>query len=105
MWVEDGIWYQTLSLHTFRKYCCRRYNFIDANSTVIDSERLAVYGWNGSDYDIYNLLTGAFSIAPGQGFWVAAAGTSDAALNFTAAMRTTTGTGDFVQDHSFLLTM
>ena len=46
--------------------------------------------------DIYNQLSGAFSIAPGQGFWVAAAGTSDAALDFTAAMRTTTGTGDFV---------
>ena len=45
---------------------------------------------------IYNLLDGAFSIAPGQGFWVAAASTSEAALNFTAAMRTTTGTGDFV---------
>ena len=40
-------------------------------------------------------LSGGFSIAPGQGFWVAAAGTSDAALDFTAAMRTTTGTGDF----------
>ena len=77
-------------------------NFIDANSTVIDSERLAVYGWNGSDYDIYNQLSGGFSIAPGQGFWVAAAGTSDAALNFTAAMRTTTGTGDFIQGPQLL---
>ncbi len=77
-------------------------NFIDANSTVIDNERLAVYGWNGSDYDIYNELSGAFSIAPGQGFWVAAASTSDAALDFTAAMRTTTGTGDFVSGPQLL---
>ena len=77
-------------------------NFIDANSTVIDNERLAVYGWNGSDYDIYNQLSGGFSIAPGQGFWVAAAGTSDAALDFTAAMRTTTGTGDFVSGPQLL---
>jgi hypothetical protein len=77
-------------------------NFIDANSTVIDNERLAVYGWNGSDYDIYNQLSGGFSMAPGQGFWVAAASTSDAALDFTAAMRTTTGTGDFVSGPQLL---
>ncbi len=77
-------------------------NFIDANSSVIDSEFLAVYGWNGSDYDIYNELASGFSIAPGQGFWVAAAGTSDAALNFTAAMRTSIGTGDFIQGPQLL---
>ena len=77
-------------------------NFMDANSAVIDSEFLAVYGWNGSDYTIYNQLSGAFSMAPGQGFWVAAAGTSDTALDFTAAMRTTTGTGDFVSGPQLL---
>ena len=75
---------------------------MDANSAVIDSEFLAVYGWNGSDYTIYNQLSGAFSMAPGQGFWVAAAGTSDTALDFTAAMRTTTGTGDFVSGPQLL---
>ena len=83
-------------------------NFMDANSAVIDSEFLAVYGWNGSSYTIYNNLTGtdtdtpAFSIAPGQGFWVAAASESEVALNFTAAMRTTTGTGDFVSGPQLL---
>ena len=41
-------------------------------------------------------------MAPGQGFWVAAAGTSDTALDFTAAMRTTTGTGDFVSGPQLL---
>ena len=71
-------------------------NFIDANTAVIDGNFGAVYGWNGSSYTIYNLLDGAFSIAPGQGFWVAALNTIDTSLNFTAAMRTTTGTGDFV---------
>ena len=101
--VEDGTWYQTLSLHIYQEILLQEStNFIDANSTVIDSERLAVYGWNGSDYDIYNQLSGGFSIAPGQGFWVAAAGTSDAALDFTAAMRTTTGTGDFVSGPQLL---
>ena len=77
-------------------------NFMDANSAVIDSEFLAVYGWNGSEYTIYNQLSGAFSMAPGQGFWVAALNTTDTALNFTAAMRTTTGTGDFVSSPQLL---
>ena len=77
-------------------------NFLYANATAIDELYLAVYGWNGSDYTIYNNLSGAFSMAPGQGFWVAAAGTSDAALDFTAAMRTTTGTGDFIQGPQLL---
>jgi len=71
-------------------------NFIDTNLAVIDGNYGAVYGWNGSSYNIYNLLDDAFSIAPGQAFWVAAASTSEVALNFTPAMRTTTGSGDFV---------
>ena len=71
-------------------------NFIGANTDVIDGDFGAVYGWNGSSYDIYNLLDVAFSIAPGQAFWVAALNTTTTALNFTADMRTTTGTGDFV---------
>ena len=71
-------------------------NFLDLNSGVLDATYTGVYGWNGSSYDIYNLLDTAFSIAPGQGFFIAAASTSNTALNFTAAMRTTTGSGDFV---------
>ena len=71
-------------------------NFIDTNLAVIDGNYGAVYGWNGSSYDIYNLLTGAFSIAPGQGFWVAALNTTDTALSFTADMRTNSGSGDFI---------
>jgi hypothetical protein len=71
-------------------------NFMDVNSGVIDGSFLGVYGWNGSSYTTYNNTSDAFSIAPGQAFWVAALNTTDTALNFTAAMRTTTGTGDFV---------
>ena len=71
-------------------------NFMDVNSGVIDATYTGVYGWNGSSYDIYNLLDGAFSIAPGQGFLVAAASSSNTALDFTPAMRTTNGSGDFV---------
>ena len=103
MLVEDGIWYQTLSHHTLQEILLQELpTFWMQTAAVIDSEFLAVYGWNGSDYTIYNQLSGAFSMAPGQGFWVAAAGTSDAALDFTAAMRTTTGTGDFVSGPQLL---
>ena len=48
-------------------------NFMDVNSGVIDGSFLGVYGWNGSSYTTYNNTSDAFSIAPGQGFWVAAA--------------------------------
>ena len=71
-------------------------NFMDVNSGVIDGSFLGVYGWNGSSYTTYNNTSDAFSIAPGQGFWVAAANTVDTPLDFTTAMRTTTGSGDFV---------
>ena len=71
-------------------------NFLDVNSGVLDATYTGVYGWNGSSYDIYNQLDGAFSIAPGQGFFVAAASSSNTALDFTPAMRTTNGSGDFV---------
>ena len=77
-------------------------NFLIANATVINNEFLYVYGWDGSDYAIYNNLSGAFSMAPGQGFWVAAESTVATALNFTADMRTTTGTGDFVSGPQLL---
>ena len=77
-------------------------NFIDVNDSVIDGEFGAVYGWNGSNYTIYNRLDAAFSIAPGQGFWVAALNNTNTPLNFTAAMRTTTGTGDFVSGPQLL---
>ena len=71
-------------------------NFMDVNSGVIDGTFLGVYGWNGSSYTTYNNTSDAFSIAPGQGFFVAAASTTATALDFTTSMRTTTGTGDFV---------
>ncbi|MDC0096704.1 lamin tail domain-containing protein [bacterium] len=72
-------------------------NFMDVNSGVIDGSFLGVYGWNGSSYTTYNNTSDAFSIAPGQGFWIAALNTANTPLDFTTAMRTTTGSGDFVQ--------
>ena len=80
---EDGIWCQTLSLDisTGNTAAGATKNFLGANTAAIDSERLAVYGWNGIKlHNPYNLIqTGAgFWVAPGQGFWVAAASTTPA---------------------------
>ena len=72
-------------------------NFLGVNTSVINSQYLAVYGWNGTSYTPYNLTDEAgFWVAPGQGFWVAAASTLPASLIFTPGMRTTTGSGDFI---------
>ena len=72
--------------------------FLTANATIIDDVYTGVYGWDGSDYVIYNQLdfNSNVSIAPGQGFWVAAASTLSAQLGFTADLRTVSGSGDFV---------
>jgi len=72
--------------------------FLTANATIIDDVYTGVYGWDGSDYVIYNQLdfNSNVSIAPGQGFWVAAASTDSAQLGFTADLRTVSGSGDFV---------
>jgi len=71
-------------------------NFMDVNSEVINATFLGLYGWNGSSYTTFNNTSDAFYIAPGQGFFIAALNTADTPLDFTAAMRTTTGSGDFV---------
>ena len=72
--------------------------FLTANATIIDDVYTGVYGWDGSDYVIYNQLdfNSNVSIAPGQGFWVAAASTDSAQLGFTADLLTVSGSGDFV---------
>ncbi|MDC1373002.1 lamin tail domain-containing protein [Flavobacteriaceae bacterium] len=72
-------------------------NFLGVNTSVINDQYWAVYGWDGTQYVAKNLTdTQGFWVAPGQGFWVAAASTLAAPLSFTPDMRTTTGTGDFV---------
>jgi len=78
-------------------------NFLTVNTSVIDSNFLAIYGWesdindnNSGSYTIYNLSTAATYIAPGQGFFIAAASSSSANISFTKEMRTTTGTDDFI---------
>jgi hypothetical protein len=63
----------------------------------------AIYVCNayGTGYNIYNNTSTATHIAPGQGFFVAAAGSGgDQTITFTKAMQTVTGVDDFVAARS-----
>ena len=82
-------------------------NFLTFNTTaendVIDDNFEAIYGWkaDGTGYAIYNNASTATHIAPGQGFFVAAAGSGGAqTITFTKAMQTVTGVDDFVAARS-----
>ena len=73
-------------------------DFINAHKdTQLHSSHAAIYGWDGTGYDTYNLAAPGNNIAPGQGFFIGvrgSAGTSQT-VTFTTAMQNTTGTGDF----------
>ena len=74
-------------------------NFLTVNTASIDDNFEAIYGWkaDGTGYAIYNNTSTATHIAPGQGFFVAAAGSGeDQTITFTQAMQTVTGVDDFV---------
>ena len=74
-------------------------NFLTVNTAAIDDNFEALYGWkaDGTGYEIYNNTSTATYIAPGQGFFVAAAGSGgDQTITFTQAMQTVTGVDDFV---------
>lgn len=74
-------------------------NFLTVNTAAIDDEFEAIYGWkaDGTGYEIYNNTSASTYIAPGQGFFVAAAGSgADQTISFTKAMQTVTGADDFV---------
>ena len=81
-------------------------NFLTVNTAAIDDEFEAIYGWkaDGTGYEIYNHTfnsNNAVYIAPGQGFFVAAAGSgADQTISFTKAMQTVTGGDDFVAARS-----
>ena len=79
------------------------HNFLTVNTAAIDDAFEAIYGWkgDGSGYTIYNNTSTATYIAPGQGFFVAAAGSGEnQTISFTKAMQTVTGTDDFVASKS-----
>ena len=78
-------------------------NFLTVNTAAIDDNFEALYGWkaDGTGYEIYNNSSTATHIAPGQGFFVAAAGSGEnQTITFTKAMQTVTGVDDFVAARS-----
>ena len=78
-------------------------NFLTVNTAAIDDNFEALYGWkaDGTGYEIYNNTSTATHIAPGQGFFVAAAGSGgDQTITLTQAMQTVTGVDDFVAARS-----
>ena len=78
-------------------------NFLTVNTAAIDDNFEALYGWkaDGTGYEIYNNSSTATHIAPGQGFFVAAAGSGEnQTITLTKAMQTVTGVDDFVAARS-----
>ncbi|MGF1555655.1 T9SS type A sorting domain-containing protein [Paucihalobacter sp.] len=85
--------------------------FLAQNASVLDENAVAIYGYNSGtnigdgtigNYTIINYLTNsAINIAPGQGFFVANdLGMASNQLTFTTAMRTFSGTDDFILERN-----
>jgi hypothetical protein len=73
-------------------------DFINAHKNLqLHAGHAAVYGWDGNQYDTYNLASVGGNIAPGQGFMIGVKGAdaTSQTITFTTAMQTATGTGDF----------
>ena len=72
-------------------------NFLKVNASAIDDTAEAVYGWDGTSYDIYDHDDDASGrpdlIAPGTGFFIYAA--SDTNVSFTEAMQVHNGSIGF----------
>ena len=68
-------------------------NFLKVNASAIDDTAEAIYGWDGTSYDIYDhdddASGGPDLIAPGTGFFIYAA--SDTNVSFTEAMQVHNG--------------
>ena len=78
-------------------------NFLTVNTAAIDDNFEALYGWkaDGTGYEIYNNTSTATHIAPGQGFFVAAAGSGEnQTITLSKDMQTVTGVDDFIAARS-----
>ncbi|WP_298946202.1 T9SS type A sorting domain-containing protein [uncultured Polaribacter sp.] len=70
--------------------------FFTANSGEFHLDNVAVYGWNGTGYTVWNGANSSDKLAPGQGFFVRTKDGVTGNVDFTTAMRTTGNTNDFV---------
>ena len=73
----------------------------DHKTTQLHASHVAVYGWDGTQYDTYNLAAPGNNIAPGQGFIIGVKGAdaTSQTITFTNAMKTTTGSGDYSEQN------
>ena len=77
-------------------------SFLDAHKTTqLHSNNVAVYGWDGNQYDTYSLADPGTNIAPGQGFMIGVKGSNGTSqtITFTTAMQTATGSGDYSEQN------
>ncbi|MUU77856.1 lamin tail domain-containing protein [Winogradskyella endarachnes] len=76
-------------------------DFLNENSAILDSEYLAIYGYDGdaaNGWTVVNLAND-INLTPGQGFMVFTDELS-ATVNFTPTMRRLTGGDDFIEGRS-----
>ena len=82
-------------------------NFVKVNLdlNLLEPSFGAIYAWDGTGgYTIYNLSQiNTATIAPGQGFWIAARQSTPQQLQFTPAMQTVEGGDDFISGAPILL--
>jgi len=71
--------------------------FFTENSGEFHLDNVAVYGWNGSSYTVWNGANSSDKLAPGQGFFVRTKDGVSGTVTFTPAMRTTGNSNDFVE--------
>ena len=76
--------------------------FLNAHKTTqLHAGHVAVYGWDGSNYDTYSLASPGNNIAPGQGFMIGVKGSDgdQQTITFTNAMKTSSGSGDYQENN------
>jgi len=73
-------------------------NFLTVNSDKLDDSYEAIYGYDadGTGYTIYNNISDALLLSPGQGFMIASDNTNSDNISFTTDMRTIVGGDDFI---------
>jgi len=77
-------------------------DFLNAHKdTQLHANNIAVYGWDGTNYDTYSLVSPGNNIAPGQGFLIGVAGSDGTSqtITFTTAMQTAVGSGDYSEQN------
>ena len=73
-------------------------SFLNAHKTdQLHASHIAVYGWDGSQYDTYSLASPGNNLAPGQGFMIGVKGAdgTQQTITFTNSMKTASGSGDY----------